>query len=148
MPGVRFTLHQANGNYDIVDGGMTISAVTDANGEIIFTTKNQSGQDMPITLDQLQTQGGDYWVLTEDSVPEGYRASGPINLRFEGGVLLASNEWDTGAYSQAHVTAIAPSTVRESEVPNTAHDTSEGVMFAVVIEGWQRRLVSSFWRCI
>lgn len=134
ISGVQFTLHKANENYDIVDGGMTISAVTDANGEMIFTTQNQSGQDVPITLEQLQEQGGDYWVLTEDSVPEGYRATGPINLRFEGGVLLASNEWDTGAYSQAHVTAIAPSTVRESENPNTAHNTSEGVMFAVVMQ--------------
>lgn len=134
ISGVRFTLHQADANYDIVDDGMTISALTDANGEMIFTTQNQSGQDVPITLEQLQEQGGDHWVLTEDSVPEGYRATGPINLRFEGGVLLASNEWDTGAYSQAHVTAIAPSTVRESEDPNTTHNTSEGVMFAVVMQ--------------
>lgn len=134
ISGVQFTLHQADANYDIVDDGMTISALTDANGEMIFTTQNQSGQDVPITLEQLQEQGGDYWVLTEDSVPEGYRATGPINLRFEGGVLLASNEWDTGAYSQAHVTAIAPSTVRESENSNEPHNTSEGVMFAVVMQ--------------
>lgn len=134
ISGVQFTLHQADANYDIVDDGMTISALTDANGEMIFTTQNQSGQDVPITLEQLQEQGGDHWVLTEDIVPEGYRATGPINLRFEGGVLLASNEWDTGAYSQAHVTAIAPSTVRESEDPNTTHNTSEGVMFAVVMQ--------------
>lgn len=134
IPGVQFTLHQADENYDIVNGGMTISAVTDANGEMIFTTQNQSGQDMPITLEQLQAQGGDYWVLTEDSVPEGYRTSGSINLRFEGGVLLASNEWDTGAYSQAHVTATAPTTVREYGNHNATHDSSEGVMFAVIMQ--------------
>lgn len=126
IPGVQFTLHQADENYDIVNGGMTISAVTDANGEMIFTTQNQSGQDMPITLEQLQAQGGDYWVLTEDSVPEGYRTSGSINLRFEGGVLLASNEWD--------ITATAPTTVREYGNHNATHDSSEGVMFAVIMQ--------------
>lgn len=134
LAGVQFTLHQADENYEIVEGGMSISAETDETGEMIFTTENASGQEMPITLEQLQDQGGRFWVLTEDEVPEGYRSAGDMHLRFENGVLLSSNEWDTGAWSQPHVTVTAPTTVREYEDHSTTHPSDEGVMFAVVFQ--------------
>lgn len=121
------------GSYRIVEGGTTISAETDATGEMIFTTENAAGQEIPVTLEQLQDQG-DYWVLTEDEVPDGYRSTGEMHLRFEDGVLLSTNEWDTGAWSQPHVTATAPSTVREADNPGRTHDADTGVMFAVVFQ--------------
>lgn len=133
MGGVSFTLHRANDQYNIVDGGMEVSGRTDANGEMIFTTTNAAGQEMPITLEQLQEQGGNYWVLTEDGTPEGYRSNGDVQLRFEDGVLLASNEWDTGAYSQPHVTAVAPTQVRETGT-NDMSNSADGTMFAVVFQ--------------
>lgn len=140
LSGVQFTLRQADASYEIVEGGMSISAETDETGEMIFTTENASGQEMPITLEQLQERG-DYWVLTEDEVPEGYRSSGDMHLRFENGVLLSSNEWDTGAWSQPHVTVTAPTTVREYDDPGKTHPSDGGVMFAVVFQkgedgGW------------
>lgn len=138
MGGVSFTLHEANANYEIADnngdgGAMEVSGRTDANGKMVFTTTNGAGQEMPITLEQLQEQGGDYWVLTEDGAPDGYRSNGDVHLRFEDGVLLASNEWDTGAYSQPHVTAIAPTQVRKTH-SGTMENSADGTMFAVVFQ--------------
>lgn len=133
MSGVQFTLHEADASYRIVEGGTTISAETDAAGEMVFTTENAAGQEMPVTLEQLQDQG-DYWVLTEDEVPDGYRSAGEMHLRFEDGVLLSTNEWDTGAWSQPHVTATAPSTICEADNPDRTHDADVGVMFAVVFQ--------------
>lgn len=132
--GVTFTLREADQNYNIVDNGYSVTGTTDTTGEMVFTTTNSAGKEMPITLEQLRDQS-DYWVLTEGNVPEGYRNSGDIHLRFEDGVLLASNEWDTGAYSQAHVTASAPSTVVAKD--GGSHDISAengGTLFAVVMQ--------------
>lgn len=132
--GVTFTLREADQNYNIVDNGYSVTGTTDTTGEMVFTTTNSAGKEMPITLEQLRDQS-DYWVLTEGNVPEGYRNSGDIHLRFEDGVLLASNEWDTGAYSQAHVTASAPSTVVDED--GASHDISSengGTLFAVVMQ--------------
>lgn len=132
--GVTFTLREADQNYSIVDNGYSVTGTTDTTGEMVFTTTNSAGKEMPITLEQLRDQS-DYWVLTEGDVPEGYRNSGDIHLRFEDGVLLASNEWDTGAYSQAHVTASAPSTVVAKD--GGSHDISAengGTLFAVVMQ--------------
>ena len=58
----------------------------------------------PITLEQLDAQY-DYMVLREVGAPAGYRHPGDMHLRFENGVLLSTNEWDTGAWSQAKLTA-------------------------------------------
>lgn len=134
ISGVTFTLREADQNYNIVDNGYSVTGTTDTTGEMVFTTTNSAGKEMPITLEQLRDQS-DYWVLTEGNVPEGYRNSGDIHLRFEDGVLLASNEWDTGAYSQAHVTASAPSTVVDED--GASHDISSengGTLFAVVMQ--------------
>lgn len=134
ISGVTFTLREADQNYNIVGNGYSVTGTTDATGEMIFTTTNSAGKEMPITLEQLRDLSP-YWVLTEGNVPEGYRNSGDIHLRFEDGVLLASNEWDTGAYSQAHVTASAPSTVVDEG--GASHDISAengGTLFAVVMQ--------------
>ena len=139
--GVQFTLRQANAQYEPVADATTVSGRTDANGEMIFTYKNSAGQDMPITLEQMGERSA-YWILeeTESDATAGYRNPGTVELRFStinrdgtgDGVLLSSNQWETGAYSQAHVTATAPTNV--TDVNNGTHESADGLMFAVVAQ--------------
>lgn len=114
---------------------------TDTNGEMIFTYENSAGQEMPITLEQMGECSA-YWILeeTEGNATIGYRNPGTVELRFStinddgtgDGVLLSSNQWETGAYSQAHVTATAPTNVTDME--NGTHASADGLMFAVVAQ--------------
>lgn len=145
LAGVSYTLQQADSNYNIVENGMTVDGVTDDNGEMVFSRENATGEDVAITLEQMSEVGA-YWVLTEQQAPTGYRNPSAIKLRFStvnqngtgDGVLLASNEWDTGAYSQAHVTASAPALVQEYGNSSATHDLSAennaGTLFAVVMQ--------------
>ena len=143
---VQFTLSEANSNYEAADnnndGVVTrVSGRTDTNGEMIFTYENSSGQEMPITLEQMGDRSG-YWILeeTEGNQTIGYRNSGTVELRFStinndgtgDGVLLSSNQWETGAYSQAHVTATAPTNV--TDVDGGTYESAGGLMFAVVAQ--------------
>lgn len=146
LVGVQFTLSEANSDYEADDnnndGVVTeVSGRTDSNGEMIFTYENSSGQEMPITLEQMGDRSG-YWILqeTEGNETIGYRNPGTVELRFStinndgtgDGVLLSSNQWETGAYSQAHVTATAPTNVTDME--NGTHASADGLMFAVVAQ--------------
>lgn len=145
LAGVSYMLQQADSNYNIVENGMTADGVTGDNGEMVFSRENATGEDVAITLEQMSEVSA-YWVLTERQAPTGYRNPGAINLRFStvnqngtgDGVLLASNEWDTGAYSQAHVTASAPAVVQEYDNSGATHDLSAennaGTLFAVVMQ--------------
>ena len=89
----------------------------------------------PITLEQLDAQY-DYMVLREVGAPAGYRHPGDMHLRFENGVLLSTNEWDTGAWSQAKLTATATDPIRIDNGDGTVGvvDPSGGTMFAVIMK--------------
>ena len=142
LPGVEFTLTEADSSYQPAASAASVSGVTNANGEMIFTYRNNAGQEIPITLEQLGERSG-YWILEETTNPAninatiGYRNPGVVKLRFSkinddgtgDGVLLSSNQWDTGAYSQAHVTATA--TTKVSGVDGGSYDPAAGLMFAV-----------------
>lgn len=147
LSGVQFTLSEANSNYQAVDnnndGVVTrVSGRTDTNGEMIFTYENSAGQEMPITLEQMGERSA-YWILEEVEGNEtiGYRNPGTVELRFStinadgtgDGVLLSSNQWETGAYSQAHVTATAPTNVTAVDNGGT-YESADGLMFAVVAQ--------------
>ena len=146
LAGVQFTLSEANSSYQAADnngdGVVTqVSGRTDSNGEMIFTYENSSDQEMPITLEQMGDRSG-YWILKETDGNEtvGYRNPGTVELRFStinddgtgDGVLLSSNQWETGAYSQAHVTATAPTNV--TDVEGRTYESAGGLMFAVVAQ--------------
>ena len=147
LAGVQFTLSEANSNYEAADnnndGVVTeVSGRTDSNGEMIFTYENNSGQEMPITLEQMGERSA-YWILEEAEGNEtiGYRNPGTVELRFStingdgtgDGVLLSSNQWETGAYSQAHVTATAPTNVTAVDNGGT-YESAGSLMFAVVAQ--------------
>lgn len=151
---VKFTLQQANkqadGDYQSVENGMTVTGTTDANGDLILTHENVGGATgTPYSLDEL----GDvsrYWILTEDNTPAGYRGVQAVHLYFAygrpgnenlgTGPLLVDNQWDTGAYSAPHVTVQADATVHGTTTNKNYNLGEGGTMFAVVMKkvdnGW------------
>lgn len=120
VPGAEFKLYAAS------DTGRTspiATGTTDTSGEFIFLREDESGNQYPITIDELynsyqnSTDGkGNNLILTETVTPEGYRSVGEIGLYFSqsanGEVLLLSNSiWDKGAYAMPKVTATTPSVI-------------------------------------
>lgn len=142
---VDFTLTATDANYEPLAGVDQVKATTDwSTGELVFSyTDEASGQDRPYTLEQLGNISR-YWILQEDadSVPAGYRNAGTVKMRFSheqqgdaskgAGMLLASNPWATGAYSQARVTVTAPDTLAVDG--GGTHNVDNGTVFAVVMQ--------------
>ena len=130
LGGAQFQLFPADAQYQPI-GDAVYEGTTDPNGELVFT--NEHG--FPITLEQLDAQY-DYMVLREVGAPAGYRHPGDMHLRFENGVLLSTNEWDTGAWSQAKLTATATDPIRIDNGDGTVGvvDPSGGTMFAVIMK--------------
>ena len=130
LGGAQFQLFPADAQYQPI-GDAVYEGTTDPNGELVFT--NERG--FPITLEQLDAQY-DYMVLREVGAPAGYRHPGDMHLRFENGVLLSTNEWDTGAWSQAKLTATATDPIRIDNGDGTVGvvDPSGGTMFAVIMK--------------
>ncbi len=144
---VQFVLTPTNESYEPLAGAQTINATTDwATGELVFSyTDEASGQDRPYTLEELGNISR-WWILQEDAdtVPTGYRNAGTVKMRFShaqkgdptntkgAGMLLASNQWVTGAYSQARVTVTAPDTLTTTD--GGTHNVDKGTVFAVVMQ--------------
>ena len=137
LNGVNFNLYPADSNYTIADESNPYTATTDSTGNLIFRHPDAgTSQGTPIRLDELGNVSR-YWVLRETNVPAGYRSNGDVQLRFAygddtkgNGPLLVSNQWDSGAYSEPHVTVQADSTVTDAD--GTSHNLATGTMFAVV----------------
>ena len=141
---VRFVLTPTDESYQPLANAQTISATTDwATGELVFSyTDEASSQDRPYTLEQLGNISR-WWILQEDAdtVPTGYRNAGTVKMRFShaqkdptkgAGMLLASNQWVTGAYSQARVTVTAPDTLTTTD--GGTDNVDNGTVFAVVMQ--------------
>ncbi len=138
LDGVEFKLYKADGNYQIEDENAYYTGSTQ-NGELVFTTTEGSatGEPIPVSLERLN-EISDHWVLRE-TPREGYRNPGDMQLRFQDGFLLSSNQWDTGAYSQSQVTVSAGNTLYgldgQTGGKGTAiTQTDDGFIFAVVMQ--------------
>lgn len=133
IAGARFTLYEANGQYE--KGNRICSGVTDDKGELIFV----DDQGMIVSLADLYSRNIQYLVLEETSSPPGYRSAGDMHLRFETSangdvVLLSSNEWETGAYASSKVTVQTGPEIILSESERIDLDTDHGTLFAVVLQ--------------
>ena len=133
IPGAAFTLYEADKKYDKRE--QICSGVTDENGELVFV----DDQGMPVSLEDLYSDGIRYMVLEEGTPPSGYRKSGDMELRFEKSgngdvVLLSSNQWETGSYASAKVTAQTGAEIALSDESKVDMDTDGGTLFAVVLQ--------------
>ena len=139
MQGVEFNLYKTDDSYTVEADAASLfyQGVTDKEGRLSFRT-DSSEHAVPITLEELEEEST-YWVLREVSTPPGYRKAGEMHLYFQNGLLLSDNEWESGAYAQAHVTLSAGTTARKYQYgdPTGAGgevELSSGTTFAVVLK--------------
>lgn len=138
VSGVTFNLYPTDASYDkLANQGFTFTGTTNNAGELLFSYTDDTGQSVPYSLEKLNNIS-DYWCLEETSTQAGYRNPGEIHLRFEKGMLLSSNPWDTGAYSQSQVTVRASDELYElnsaGEKGDAIQTTDDGFIFAVVLK--------------
>ncbi len=111
VQGAEFSLYAADDlNTPIATG------TTNSNGEFVFVKQDASGDERPITIQELYSEHnnfkdeqGNNLILKETSVPEGYRTNGEIGLYFyttpnDEVLLLSNSTWDKGAYAMPKVT--------------------------------------------
>lgn len=138
MRGVEFDLYRTDATYAVGnDATPFYHGVTDEEGGLSFRT-DSSEHAVPITLKEL-AEKSTHWVLRETSTPPGYRKAGDMHLYFQNGLLLSANEWESGAYAQAHVTLSAGTTARKYQYGNPTGvgevvNLSSGTTFAVVLK--------------
>lgn len=134
IAGAEFELYKTSKDYLIDDAELICSGVTNKDGELIFVDEEQK----LISLNMLSQQGCKYLVLHEKTVPSGYRTSGDMELRLEdingNVVLLASNEWETGAYASAKVTAQTNPDIQLVNNETIKLTEDGGTLFAVVLQ--------------
>lgn len=139
IQGVEFNLYKTDDSYTVEADAASLfyQGVTDGEGRLSFRT-DSSEHAVPITLEELEEEST-HWVLRETSTPTGYRKAEEMHLYFQNGLLLSDNEWESGAYAQAHVTLSAGTTARKYRYgdPTGVGDIvnlSSGTTFAVVLK--------------
>lgn len=144
VPGAEFSLYAAGDlNTPIATG------TTNSNGEFVFVKQDASGDERPITIQELYSEHnnvkdeqGNNLILKETSVPEGYRTNGEIGLSFyqtpNNEVLLLSNSiWDKGAYAMPKVTA----TVKSNTIHLLRDGSSTEIIKSVSLEPEKKPLM-------
>lgn len=138
VPGARFNLYYANGDYTYDPQNLIATGTTGPDGTFVF----QNPDGTLLSLNNLKNEYGGpgqtgKFVLVEEDVPEGYRAPEPIDLYFPAdfpqlATLLSANPWDTGAYASPTVTVTLPDTVEDLQ--GQQYPADSGTYFAVVLK--------------
>ena len=137
VAGAKYVLYETDQNYKVLDGAAPIATgTTDTKG--VFTFKNTDGETLP--LNDLKKDG--YYLLVEETVPEGYRSgTEPIELRVETAsngnkkLLLSANAWDTGAYAMPMV-RVSATTDGDGNIQNqnsNSYNAREGGLIVAAI---------------
>ena len=126
----------------ITDGSYTIKPVyigtTDSNGEMIFSDQDE----MPYSLSELQNLFGEYFILREIDVPDGYRTvSDEIYLFIKNGLLQCYDPYETGVWASTNALITAPSDLYPADDDSSSINyydvesgTTNGTLFSVVLK--------------
>lgn len=135
ISGVEFSVYRTDENWNYSETDKPVyTGTTDANGEMVFVNKD----NMPYTLKELRSILGDYCVLKETLVPDGYRlTSKEIRLEITDKVLLCRNTYDSGAWSTPTLQIAAPGTLELVTGDKQLYYDDvkpQGTLFAVVLK--------------
>ena len=143
IEGMEFELYTTDENYTVTNGATPIATgITDEDGKFVLKDQNEE----LISFDILASKGYRYFVLKETSSPAGYRSAGDMHLKYyhpqddsietaTGGVLLADNPWEVGAYATSKFQITMPDTLISAD--DSQHygktEIANGTVFAVVL---------------
>lgn len=140
VAGAEFSVYPATVNSDGTwtyneNNDPAYTGVTAANGEMVFV----DGDNMPYTLTELKNMFGEYFVLKETHVPDGYRlVNEEIKLHITNGVMMCENTYESGVWADATLQVTAPNTVKLVNGDNKEVVSEElienGKIFAVVLK--------------
>lgn len=144
IPNVNFDLYQTGLNmngtesYDTTHNAKKIATgSTDNNGTLVLQDDN--GQ--PINFADL-AKDSHYFVLREEGVPQGYRSTGDVHLRYETlgpnnqGVLFSSNAWNSGSWAATtmQVSRVGGPITAQNGSTVTLDSTGNSKLFAVIMK--------------
>lgn len=144
IPNVNFDLYQTgldmNGteSYDTTHNAKKIATgSTDNNGTLVLQDDN--GQ--PINFADL-AKDSHYFVLREAGVPQGYRSTGDVHLRYETlgpnnqGVLFSSNAWNSGSWAATtmQVSRVGGPITAQNGSTVTLDSNGNSKLFAVIMK--------------
>ncbi|OXM99745.1 SpaA isopeptide-forming pilin-related protein [Bifidobacterium vansinderenii] len=156
VPGAGFTLYASDDKYSKKDE-VVAAGTTDDNGHLNLVDPSDGE---PVFMDVIAQEHGNHFILSETTVPDGYRKAGDMHLLYQtnpspvgsasdSGVLVSDpstsssdgNAWDTGSLAMAQVQVSAPD---ESNLYYTdksgkkhhldADKVKDGTLFAVVFQ--------------
>lgn len=140
VEGAEFELYTADENYTIT-GDPISSGITDSSGKIVLVDKH----DALISFDELHRDGHNYFVLKEVKVPEGYRKTEEMHLRYIAsestgnigrGIVVSDNYIETGAFANAKVSTTVSADINGingETVPVSDGKLERGTLFAVIL---------------
>lgn len=102
-------LYLADKDYKI-QGNAIFEGNTDGNGNVSIVDE----EGLPLTFEMLaQENNTNYFVLTEESTPNGYRGQADAHIRYEPEteMIFVEDVWETGNYGNNQITLIAPNEV-------------------------------------
>ncbi len=103
----------AAGKYYPISKTPIYRGTTDKNGCLNLIDEETGGF---ITFEELSELGGsDYFILREESVPDGYRQNSDTYLHYDSDtdITVSENEWQTGSHSQTMMTATLKNTIHK-----------------------------------
>lgn len=135
LAGAKFEVYPTDFTYEVAKGATPVySGTTNRNGEMLFADSN----GMPLTLTEIKSRFGEYFVLKEDP-PEGYGlVSDDIHIHIINDVLMCENTYESGVWADSTLKAQAPSGFYLSngdyEVYYDIGTPMNGTLFAVVLK--------------
>lgn len=131
LDGAKFTLYSSDENYQNKYEKDKIASGTTKNGVLTFIDSS----NRVINFSEQYTKGKEYYILEETFVPEGYRKTNDIYLRYDPNTdtLISENKWQSGGASHGKLSV----TVNSDEVTDGTKSypiTSNNQVFAVVMK--------------
>lgn len=137
LRGVRFSLYSADSNYNYSNDDYIATGTTDNDGSFVFQSTDESIIHLQDLYNSHQNNGVAYFVIREENLPEGYRSTGEVKFRLEelnGYVVpLASNHWETGAYTLANANVSTGGLIWSTDGQGYDLDNTGGMLFGVIV---------------
>lgn len=129
LDGAEFTLYSSDQNFQ--SKGDVVAIGTTSNGMLTFV----DGNNRVINFSEQYTNGREYYILEENSVPEGYRKTNDIYLRYEPSTntLISENKWQSGGATSGKLSVTAKGD-EVTDGKNNYQITENDQVFAVVLK--------------